>query len=73
MPSNSTSKKSESGQQATVGVKAPVKSLQQLSSSGKAAQDKRDENRTERAKNKLMEAVENEAAKGGSSSGGGKK
>ncbi|KAI7968396.1 hypothetical protein EIK77_000948 [Talaromyces pinophilus] len=41
-----------------VGVKADVKSLQQLSSSGKAAQENRDRIKNERAKRALDTAIE---------------
>lgn len=73
MTSESKSKKSEVGQTATVGVKGSVKSLQQLSSSARAAQLKRDGNRNERAVTSLEEALKTEAARGGSSSSGAKK
>ncbi|KFY17972.1 hypothetical protein V492_00222 [Pseudogymnoascus sp. VKM F-4246] len=73
MASESKSKKSEAGQVAEVGVKGSVKSLQQLSSSGRAAQGKRDKNRNERAAASFSKAFEKEAAKGGSSGSGGKK
>ncbi|KFY65523.1 hypothetical protein V496_02522 [Pseudogymnoascus sp. VKM F-4515 (FW-2607)] len=73
MDSESKSKKSEPGQEAKVGVKGNVKSLQQLSSSGRAAQEKRDINRNKRAAASLSKAFEKEVAKGGSSSSGGNK
>jgi hypothetical protein len=45
-------------EEATVGVKADVKSLQQMSSSGRAAQRKRDENHAQKGFHALNEAVE---------------
>lgn len=58
MADKSQSEATES--EASVGVMAQVKSLQQLSSSGKAAQEKRDENKNERAIRALDEAIEKE-------------
>ncbi|KAL4740377.1 hypothetical protein BDV11DRAFT_98507 [Aspergillus similis] len=45
-------------EEATVGVQAVVKSLQQMSSSGRAAQRKRDENHAQKGFHALNEAVE---------------
>lgn len=54
--------KSEAGkakiEEAIVGVKADVKSLQQISSSGRAAQRKREENHAQRGFRALDEAFE---------------
>lgn len=77
MASESKSNKTDASQEAKVGVKGNVKSLQQLSSSGRAAQVKRDNNRNKRAAASFSKAfekeVEKEVAKGSSSSSGGNK
>lgn len=50
----------QSKEKATVGVKADVKTLQQLSSSGQAAKEKRNANQVARITGALGEAVRNE-------------
>jgi hypothetical protein len=54
MPDNSDHDKAEIKE----AIKADVKSLQQLSSSGRAAQRKREENQVQRASRAVEEAVE---------------
>lgn len=46
------------GEEAVIGVRGDVKTLQQLSSSGKAAQDHRNRNKDEKAKRMLLDAVQ---------------
>lgn len=53
-------------EEAQIGVKADVKTLQQLSSSGRAAQAKREENQVQKGFRSLGEAVQEQFGEGGS-------
>lgn len=57
---------SENGEQATVGLRSDLKTLQQLTSSAEAAKKHRDDSQYERAKRKLNEAFEVAAKSEGS-------
>lgn len=57
MPENAPTD-SEKGEQATVGLKSDLKTLQQLTSSAEAAKKHRDDSKHERAERKLHEAIE---------------
>ncbi|PYH94295.1 hypothetical protein BO71DRAFT_398969 [Aspergillus ellipticus CBS 707.79] len=61
------------GQEAVVGVRADVKTLQQLSSSGQAAREKRKINQTERIMGALGDAVKDEVGGGVDSQDRGRK
>ena len=54
------------GKEATVGVKADVKTLKQLSSSGAAARKKRDENQADRGMRAIGSAIEDHLQQEGS-------
>lgn len=55
------------------GIKADAKTLEQLSSSGKAAQEKRDENQKERMMGALDSAIKEHFQGGGNKTGSEKK
>lgn len=61
------------GAMGTLCTKADVKTLQQLSSSGKGGQDKRQENHKERALGALDSAIKDHFQGGGYQKGSGKK
>lgn len=59
----------QKGEEAVVGVKGDVKSLQQLSSSGQAARRKREENHVDRGMGAIGEAIQSELGEASSNKG----
>lgn len=72
MADQSPSSKSTT-EEAVYGIKADVKTLQQLSSSGKAAQDKRQENHKDKAMGALGSAIREHFQQGGNQESSGKR